>query len=431
MTILNVSTFKIEELSWDQIHSEVYKLNPELATICNQLNLGSEHSLFKLHYPYGSTIVDNGIFHIINGSNILIPIDDPTVPSYIQEKLNYCSIPLSLILEKTNEVFLEVKDNIIPLNFLKAGELFGLFEIINMVKYDNRAKPLWSISAGGRSVFMLPEISDIDGHNRIKKEFGINVDPPKRWLDQWKVFSSIYEKAAITNKYSSTLIVFTKSWFDKNNNKDSSWLKFYEYLSKAYLPQLEMLGNETKFETSWLSFDNEIKKRQLKPKPYSIDTLKYLVSIADDTSLAFKPVDNEEMLPVNFLHDIYLNCYQLKDYIPTIMQPAKINGNSPVYYSLSYPMIVGAIPNNIHNIIEDEREIKLLIDILLSSTKDNFLKHIEYNFFHTDTNSNEEIGNIVRRDERFYYCGAKSQLENRALCVNASFFKGCVSIGIK
>lgn len=52
------------------------------------------------------------------------------------------------------------------------------------MKYNDRTKPVWSVSAGGRSVFMLPEISDIDGHNRIEKEFEIDIDTPKKWFDR-------------------------------------------------------------------------------------------------------------------------------------------------------------------------------------------------------------------------------------------------------
>ncbi|XVN42830.1 MAG: hypothetical protein RCG15_00490 [Candidatus Rickettsia vulgarisii] len=431
MTILNVSTFKIEEFSWDQIQSEVFKVNPELAAICNQLNLTPEHTLFKLCYPYGATIVDKGKFHIANANNVLVPIDDTSVPSYLQEKLNYCPIPLSLVLQNTNEVFFEVQGNVIPLNLLKVGELFGLFEVMNM-KYDDKTKPVWSVSAGGLSVFMLPEISDIEGHNRIKKEFGINIDPPRKWLDQWKVFSSIYKNASVADKWSNTIVVFANKWFDKNNYKDSSWLKFYEYLSEAYLPQLQMHGDLTKSESLWLSFDQEINKKKIKPKPYIIDTLKYLVSIADDTSVAFKPATDEEMLPVNFLQDVYINCYQLKDYIPTIMQPTKIKGNDLVYYSLSYPMITSIPKDNNLNIIEDEREIKLLMNMLLSITKEKFLKRVEYNFCDNDVNSRQEISDIIlKHDNRFSYCGAKNNLKNKLFCADAPFFKGCISIGKK
>lgn len=172
MAGLNISDFNIQEVSWDDARSEIYTFNPELVEICDQINLSKEHSLFKLNYRYGDIIINKGKLYLPRNNHDLIAIDDVSVPSYISKSLNYSHIPLSLITHGTNEVFVDVKDGIIPLNFFTTGNLFGLFEIMDM-RNGISSQPIWSVSAGGRSVFMLPRIADMVGHNRIKKEFGI------------------------------------------------------------------------------------------------------------------------------------------------------------------------------------------------------------------------------------------------------------------
>lgn len=95
-----------------------------------------------------------------------------------------------------------------------------------------------------------------------------------------------------------------------------------------------------KYDKLWLQLTDIINKRNLKPKSYIIDTVKYLILISQGHAIAFEPAVNNEPLPNDLIQKIYINNYQLKHYIPQIMQPAKCTNNNKVNYSLNLPKFV-------------------------------------------------------------------------------------------
>ncbi|MBX9621582.1 MAG: hypothetical protein K2X28_06110 [Alphaproteobacteria bacterium] len=427
-----------QEVFWEDVRDEIYKLNPELAKICDQISPGKEHSLLKVRYPYGATIVDKGEFHLPSSDGSLLSLKSDHVPDFIKKKLSYCSIPLSLILHNDTEVFVEAHNRIISLNFLKSGDLFGVFESINYLA-DTPSDSTWSVSAGGRSVFMIPRITDKIGHNRIRKEFGIRTnDPPSDLSSQWEVFKGIYECSGGVDSWCNTILVFTDSWF--SNNNDPEWLKFQKYLFKLCWSQLQLFKDAAEFSLLWSLFGDEISNRSLKPRPYLVDTLKHLVSIANGVGVAFKPAITETALPVSLIQDAYINCYNLKAYIPTLMQPCKLTGeDKQVYYSLTLPTVLESTPyvRNAPSIIEDERDIKRLMDTLIRTIKGNStiinpIKHVKYDFFHSDIDQYGEIlssRTIAEEDKAFTFFGAK-QFTERIFCGTSPFFRGCIRISV-
>ncbi len=427
-----------QEVFWEDVRDEVYKLNPELAKICDQISPGKEYSLLKVRYPYGATIVDKGEFHFPSPDGTLLSLKDDRVPQFIKKKLSYCSIPLSLILHNDTEVFVEAHNRIISLNFLKAGELFGVFESISYLA-DTPSDPSWSVTAGGRSVFMVPRITDKIGHNRIRKEFGIRTnDPPSDLPSQWEVFKGIYDCSGGIDSWHNTILLFTDSWF--NNNDDVSWLKFQKYLFKLCWSQQQLFRDAAEFSLLWSLFGDEISNRSLKPRPYLVDTLKHLVSIANGAGVAFQPAMTEAALPVSMIQDAYINCYNLKTYIPTLMQPCKlIAENTQVYYSLALPTVLESTPyvRNAPSIIEDERDIKRLMDTLIRTIKGNSsiinpIKHVKYDFFHSDVDQYGEIlssKKIAEEDSDFTSLGSEKFTE-RIFCGTSPFFRGCIRISV-
>ncbi len=429
-------TFELKETYWDEVRDEVYKVNPELASICDELSPGKKHPLIRLSYPYGSTIVDKGEFYFPSQDNELISIKDNRLSKEIKERLGYSSIPLSLLLHNDSEVFVETNNRVTPLNFFKPGDLFGVFESMGCLT-DISSDSIWSVTAGGRSVFMIPRITDKVGHNRIRKEFGISTnEPPTELTSQWKVFKGIYQRSGGLERWSNDILVFTDKWFDNNN--DISWLKFQKYIFKLCWAQLQLLRDTTEFSLLWSSFADAISSRNLKPRPYLIDTLKHLVSIANGAGVAFKPAVNESALPVSLIQDAYINCYNLKTYIPTLMQPCKLKGEvQKVYYSLAFPTVLESTPyvRNAPSIIEDQRNIKRLLDTLIRTIKiDNSIinpiKHVKYDFFHTDIDQYGEIlssTDMIAEDSTFSSLGVK-RFKDRTSSSSSSFFRGCIRI---
>ncbi len=429
--------FGIKETYWDEVREDVARLNPELAKICDEISPGKDCPLLRIRYPYGATIVDKGTFNLPHMGN-LVPLTHVDIPVHLKEKLGYSAIPFSLVLHNDIEVFVESGARVIPVNFHKSGNVFGAFESMDLLA-NIQSNPIWSVSAGGRSVFMLPRITDKVGHNRLRKEFGISCDePPPDLQGHWKVFKEIYECFSDPNEWYNEVLVFTNEWF--KNSHDAMWLKFQLYVCKLCWFQSRLQRDAIEFGLLWSSFGNEMSGRNLRPRPYLVETLKQLLSIAKGVAVSFKPAVGETTLPVARIQEAYLNCYNLKTYIPTIMQPCKLQADViKAYYSLALPTVLESTPfvRNAPSIIEDERDIKRLLDTLiraikLDSSVMNPIQHVKYDFFHSDVDQYGDICSsklLVQEDEAFLGPHAQS-FNGRTFCSTAPFFKGCIRITV-
>lgn len=433
---LTDSLFDLKEAYWEDVREEVSSLNPELAAICDEISPSKKYPLFRLSYPYGTTIVDQGQFYLPSLTGETFSVKDSSLPSFLRENLNYSSVPLSLVLHNNTEVFVEVNERVKPLNFFKPGDLFGVFESVDHLT-NTTSTAMWSVTAGARSTFMIPRITEKIGHNRMRKEFRISEkEPPSSLLNQWKIFKGIYGCREREAPWTSDILVFSSKWFD--NNKSVSWLKFQKYIFKLCWSQMQLLRDSTEFGLLWSSFSDAISSRNLKPRPYLIDTVKYLASIANGAAVAFRPAIDESALPLSIIQDAYINCYNLKTYIPTIMQPSKLRDEvKKVYYSLALPTVLGSTPfvRNAPSLIEDERDIKKLLETFIRTIKDSHLisyplAHVKCDFFHTDDDQYGEIlssKEIEKEDPNFSSFNSK-KFQSRVFCTTSPFFRGCIRI---
>lgn len=429
--------FNCKQILWDDIKDEVLHLNPKLAEICDEVVLNSginkqQLYLYRIKYPYGAKIVDNGNFCLPQTDKELQPAYDK-----VKENLNYCPIPLCLMLHNCSEVFVETSCRVVPLNFFTPGELFGVFEIVELLANDIQ-KPLWTVTSGARSVFMLPKITDKTGYSRINKKFGETcvTNISSDFIGQWSMFKEICNKLITIENWHTEILVFSKDWFDVNK---SLLYKLHHYIYKLNRHQSKLLRHDiVNFGLLWALFSETIAKRGLKPKSYILDTIRHLFSVAKGRCLAFAPVVDETAMPTSFIQKIYIEIYNLKTYQPTLMQPAKFTHDEPVYYSLAFPTTLESSFLDIRSVIEDEREIKSLISIFLKllNKNDNFdendliLKNLKYEFFHTDNDPCKEITNskdIILNDSRFNHVMVE-QLTNLSFCHTSLFFRGCIRI---
>ena len=148
------SNQKTQILNWDSARELLNPINPDLTSIIDQINPDSSFKMVKHTLSYGDYIVDNGKFNLNPDSAHLI---------------DYSSIPLFLSLEKNLEVFVTNQDRVIPLNVLEKGELIGLFETTNAMFNIPQQAP-WSVSAGSRSLCLLPKIADRLKYQKLKKK---------------------------------------------------------------------------------------------------------------------------------------------------------------------------------------------------------------------------------------------------------------------
>src|SRR3989339_588821 len=284
----------VEIIDWNDIKNTVFRSNRELYHIINQLQLKKKLHFLKVNYPFGFSIIKDG------------KIDKKYFSEkdyhLIERELSYSEIPLGLLLNKVSEVFVHADSRVIPLNILYPGELFGIFETLNFLYGIQNKKAVWNVSSGVRSIFMLPKINNQIGHLRLKKEFGVKCDAPKNISEHWTVFYELANSDVLNEKWISEVIFFTKDWFNEKLFNSLEWLKFKDYLCQISWQQSQFLlenstsglgqflqGNKMP-SLIWQTLTKAMIKRKIKPpRPYIIDTVKYLFAIAKGIGIAFVP----------------------------------------------------------------------------------------------------------------------------------------------
>lgn len=421
----------IQPISWINIRRKVASANSELTKIIDEINPSPQNRLFLATYSYGDIIVNKGIVQLPNESGELLKITDNKTNKIMQSQLHYNSIPLFLTLEGDNEVFLENNDRIIPLNLFHAGSLLGIFESLNFI-FGNTTTSKWSVSAGARSIFMLPKISDTVSLKRLKKSFHLPSTTRLKYIsDHWWVFKEIVANISIKKPWKNEVLFFPKSWL---NNKTPKWQKFREYLFKQGWQQAQFSIGKIEQSLLWESFAEAISRRNLKPRPYLTDQAKHILSMCSGKLPGFRPSQkNDSAAPISLLKQIFLDTYQIKNHHPTIMHASPLNtfDNKHLYYSINYPTLLdGSIYNkNTNTIMLDLKEIKLLLDTLKDFSKrhpdfqNSVIDNVNIDYFHSNTDSEiHDCKNIPIDDGDFTEKGAFS------FCTTSPFLKGCIRL---
>lgn len=438
------SDFNLHEITWEQATKELKQADPELFKIIELLEPDKTLTLIKARYPFGASIIDNGTLNLPHKSGKSIPIHTATINNNLKKKLSYSSIPLSLPLNKSCEVFVNGGNRVIPLKVISPGWFFGLFEATALL-CGMTVEPIWSVSSGARSIFMLPKIADKIGYNRLKKELNIPLNTPRTLADHWELFTLISNHPNYINNWYCDILFFPENWLNKSTT-DPKWAAFYNYLFKQTTIQTHYNRDDIAFNLTWQNFIYAIGSRNLRPRPYIVDTAKHLVAIAAGLQPAFCPTDFSEVsAPTKLLQDIYTQSYGLKNYLPTIMHSHILMAGQelcPVYYSLAYPVLQEGLPNFKANpdVISDEREIKLLFDTLGNAIEANrislpkaynLLDHRTYEFFHNSADIFNEVRpakDMLSGDPALV--NDKERFPNREFCSTAPFLSGCIRVAI-
>lgn len=380
-------TKTLQELNWENIRPQVMKVNPELAKIIDQISPNKSFSFIKARYNFGELILKDGLLHLPEKSKSLSAAD----LKKFQEKLSYSKIPLLLILHNANEVFLDIKSRIIPLNLFKPGSLLGLFESMDYL-FNYHSIPKWSVSAGARSLFALPKINESAGFKRLRLHYGLPSNISLRTIhDHWQLFVGMSRHESIEPTWHNEILFFTKEWFVQRNN-DPAWVAFQQYLFQHAWRQAQFAIEKIELSLVWEVFINNISSRRLKPTPYLIDHLKHIMLIAFRKRPGFRPAISDLAAPINAMQKAITDAYSFQ-YAPTIMQTCSldIENDLPIYYSLAFPTLLEGSSRNQYSstMMLDLRDIKLLLNILLDSLpksefKETQILNAHFQFFHVE-----------------------------------------------
>lgn len=435
---------------WANVRNRVMKVEPTFANIIDELNPDRSFPIYLAYFPYGELIGDIEHSFFPKQKNGVFKLSDPDSPQDLVKHLGYGinSLPMGMVLEKNIEWFIDLKnENIsIPWVVYSPGTFFPFSRVLSKRnKHIYVPNNVLSTTSGSRSAFMLPNIGCATKHINLQRDFNVQSPPPKTMYEHWYIFREIISCNDIDCDWRSCLIYFSEKWVDKFHN-DKAWLSLKLYLHEWAWRYTEYRRNNIYYD---IAFSMIQKKRNLKPNPYLADTAKHLFAIASGVAPGYIPVCNNDALPLSALQKAFVESYDLKKYLPTIMQPVHHNfknDTKPIYYSLQNPSTFVFSPKSrkISSTLFEIRELENIMRVFINElSKDNTMcsdtivgeiaKYTEFKYFHNEFDRHRVIRpstEMATLDERFH-CNSTSNNNGASFASDAKFLRGCISIQTK
>lgn len=381
---------------WKTARSDVMTVNPKLAKIIDKLDPSDKYWFVRASYPYGADVMKRGLLQLANKNRDIVPLTDSSIPKEFQEGLGYNlnSNPVSLIVKNTFEIFLPLSDRTLPISgLIPTGTTFGTWRILNPGKSEQPTF-IWDMTAGGRSVFMLPKITEEFKHKKLKKQFGIHANTPRNLIQHFDIFRELANSTQIkTEPWNAEILYFSESWFQDLD--DPMWSEFYQYFYTSTWAGTEFWRNKFFWD---IVFSLILEGYEGRPNAQIISTAHYLLYMGIGSACGMGPVSDTLAGPFDLIQDIYSSVYELRNYPPIIMQPKFFDrlAKNSIYYSLQFPCATEFKPSSRlrTSIISDLHEIQTLLRRYardLSSDKFNLnetsfqklFQEVKYEYFHT------------------------------------------------
>ena len=429
----------IKKVKWEEIQDRVHHVNGLAAEAISAIPENDRPPLYLASYPFGAHLIESGLAHIPH-QNELYSVTSQDLPNEIREDLGYAEIPLMLFLNKTSELFLNLNNRTYPLHFFHPGKLLGLWPILDLTKYAESTvyhRGMWSLAVGARTVFMLPKVMDYGSHSKMQRQLQLEeAYPPHNLFDQGPVFADIAGSTKLKCDWSSEVLFFSKSWADalKSNPK---FTDLKNVLLQQEWDNTLSLRNHIGVEVIWQVLAQAQAQTRIKPNTYVIDTVKHLVNIAMNSAPGFRPLSETDEItaPVQTIQNAYLEYYQLKNYIPTLLAPSYLKDHASVYYSFLCPTLLSLSPNhNFRNTLEDERNIKYILQLFQDELAQYDVyqrvlpSDIQFDFFHFESDSIHNILPVNQLPKIDPSLSRFPQNKQLVFSENAPFLRACVKL---
>lgn len=439
---------RLEKVWWKDVRQEVHTLNPAFAQIIDDLDPGKDHWFARVSYPYGSMVMQRALLNLPNKHGDLVPITDPSVDSEMREALSYNlnSNPVSFVLKNSFEIYLPLKDRTISLTgLIQPGAVFGAGRILNLQQSEQPVF-IWDMSAGARSVFMLPKITEAKKHLRLKKAYDLNVGVPRSLMDHWEIFRQLSNHPSFQEPWEAEILYFPLQWF--THLDDPKWRPFYYHFHNAAWGGGERWRNKFIWD---LIFSLILEGYETRPNADIMDTVKYLLFMRTGVSSfsGLAPVRNELPGPFKEIQRIYMEDYDIRNYPPIIMQPEIFRADdpnaAPVYYSLQFPNALEFKPSSRirASTISDLHEIRSLMirceqDLLsdkfnLTGTSlQRVFQRTQYDYFHNGVDLHTGMRNSAEMpSEDPMLITTLDGNVHKSFPDSSSFVKGCIRLSPK
>lgn len=429
--------FGLTKIYWQDVRSQVMAVNPGVAACIEQISPGADLYFYKAQHPFGFNIVEHGYYQLCDPAGNSISILDPQVPDELRDDLsfNLHSNPLSLILSGSTELYLEMRNQIVPFSLTKQGALISAWRASNP-ETSQHPPFLWNISAGARSLFTLPSISENVSHRRLAKAMGLRNSKPTGLMDQWSWFKDMAHTEVLSSPWSCEMLIFPKRWSERIVS-DAAFRPLYDYILRQNWVGSEHMRHVFLWDCM---FSLIIEQNNLYAAPPIVDTVKHLFSIAVGSRPGFTPAVDDLAGPVAAIQKAYVEHYRL-DYAPIMMCPGFFVADDakPIYYSFNYPTTPflsqkkSSKSNTIQDLNETERLLKIMRKEILSGSyrMDNIAlydaaQNVQFDFLHANQRAAANMCSSVlpELDNRF----APDAYNGLAFPANSCFWQGAACL---
>lgn len=435
-----MAALRFKPYQWMDVEKDVSKVNPELASIINDLSPSSEFTFYKVKYPFGSQILQRGDLYL-PGKNGLVSLKDAEISPTVKKSIGYnlYSNPVTMVLQNSAEMFIPIEDRIIPYGIAHPGDVFGLWTVFDGLISHCPPLFLWDMTAGARSVSMLSKISDSVSHRRLIQQFQLNQECPKNLLDHWAIFKEIANDPLYGDPWEVELLFFGRSWIDQLD--DIAWVRLRSYLQNMAWKSSAFWRNQYTSNLMWTHIQ---RKENIKASPYIADITRHLFAVAVGAVPGFGPAMDTTLGPFDRIEKAYVDFYRMRDYPPIVMQPEYFSSklNRTVYNSLQFLSVMELSPksNDRSSTIADLYAVQSLLKKYLRgithggfNMKGTLLNEVaetvKFDFYHSNSGQYPHIANsrnIAKKDPAFEKI--LKQYPGTHFPSTGSFLRGCVSI---
>ncbi|NKB47362.1 MAG: hypothetical protein GKR77_06190 [Legionellales bacterium] len=417
----------IEIATWRDMRDEIANLDTTLANIIDLIKPNDQYHFIKVKYPYGAKILYQGELHLPNAHYQDLPLSHQQISSELKKQLGYRFTPMGFITKNLAEVYFESETRLMPAKVVNQGEFFGLWQLLDP-PIEGVVKTVWHISAGARSAFFLPNVSDNTAHLNLKRDFKISYYAPKTLSEQQEIFREIALNSEEGRQWSCDVIFLGHKWASLDLAKNTKAVLLRNYWLEQAWNQSFYCRSQMTYDVTQEAFSLAMGKKNLKPKPYHLNTIDHLIAIGKGMYPGFIPNDESSTaMPTTAIEDAYIHSYKLKNYAPITMRPYQGQSVPSLYYSLSFPTLLsaGAHGYKTSNILAELREIKTLINLTEDFYKDT---HLQFDLYHSEKDRFDEIkhsSDIPKEDPNFQSCLDRYQAP---FPFAGQFLRGCIKI---
>lgn len=433
----------IKKVYWKDVRNDVARVQPELAAIIDNLDPGNDYPLYLAEYMYGEKIIESGRFFIPTENGLLVPKDESNTNKELQKDLSYSKIhsPLGILLKNSCETQLISSQRVIPHVMFQEGAFFALWKWLTD-GHNFHPAHIFNVTSGATTAFLLPDIKNSDSFKKIRKSFGYNIKTPKCLLEHGEIFKSINKHIKTENPWHTSILFFSNSWMDKINGTDKKWIYLRCFLYKFAHDKTDYFRNNIFLSHAFSGFKEN---KNLKLNPFLENIVKHLIMMCTGGVAGFGASINDNAGPFSIIQKAILDIYQLKNYVPTIMQPMQLTINDPtscIYYSLNLPTSIETSIKNRESItnLEILKELRLLVmafreEVMAGKLRFNntllysILEKVDFEFFHTKEDPLGEIllsEDMPKRDPSLLKCQIKCN--NKLFAHTSAFVRGCIRI---